>query len=85
MLVTAFSSVAPCVHAPGAQTRRSRSSRLICRDGSQGQSPSPINEDLIARLKIAEEEVRMNIIVVIATLIPYMPQCTQLIYVVSIN
>lgn len=58
MLVAAFSSVAPCVHAAVAENRRSRSSRLICRDGSQGQSPSPINEDLIARLKIAEEEVR---------------------------
>jgi len=56
MLVAAFSS-APCVQAAVVENRRCRSSRLICRDGSQGQSPSPINEDLIARLKVAEEEV----------------------------
>lgn len=59
MLAAAFSSTAPCGHAIAVQNRRSRPSRLICRDGSQGQAPSPINEDLIARLKIAEEEVRV--------------------------
>jgi hypothetical protein len=58
MLAAAFYTAAPCMHAALPQTIRSRSSRLICRDKSQGQSPSPINEDLIARLKIAEEEVR---------------------------
>ena len=55
MHLAALSPPFPCFQSTVAGSQRIRRSRFICRDSS-GQQPSPINEDLIARLKVAEEE-----------------------------
>lgn len=57
MHLAALSPPVPCFQSAIGIKQRIRRSRFICRDSS-GQQPSPINEDLIARLKAAEEEAQ---------------------------